>query len=68
MSASIDNTECPKCGGNALSEQDTETLEVHIHCTEPNCDYDSDDFDDDYIDDEDEDCTDCDVCDGMCGM
>jgi len=68
MSSSTDNTECPKCGGNALSEQDTETLEIHIWCTErSDCCYDSDDDLDDDIN-EDEDCTDCDICDGMCGM
>jgi len=48
MSASIDNVACPECGGNALSEQDTETCEIHVHCTEPNCDYDSDVDDDTY--------------------
>ena len=51
MSASIDNTECPACGGNALSEQDTETCEIHIWCNE--CGYDSDlEDDDDYYDDD----------------
>ena len=43
MSSTIDNTDCPKCGGSALSEYNVVTGETHVHCTEPNCDYDSDD-------------------------
>ena len=41
MSSCIDNVECPECGGNALREQST-SGDVHIWCTEKDCDYDSD--------------------------
>lgn len=50
MSSSMGSTDCPKCGGSACIEQDNETLETHVHCTEPDCDYDSDN-DDDYDND-----------------
>jgi len=46
MSSSIDNTNCPSCGGNARSEQDTKTCKIHIWCTE--CGYDSNNGDYDY--------------------
>jgi hypothetical protein len=50
MSSSIDNVECPVCGGNAQRETDTETGEIHTWCTD--CDYDSDISDDiDYDED-----------------
>lgn len=49
MSSSIDNVECPLCGGNALRETDTKTGKIHTWCTE--CDYDSDvEVDDDVPD------------------
>ena len=66
MSSSIDNTVCPNCGENALTEQDTKTCERHTYC--PCCGYDSDiddglkDYfedgylDDDYLDDDYDDC------------
>jgi len=37
MSSSIDNITCPECGGNAQSETDHKTGEVHNHCHD--CDY-----------------------------
>ena len=46
MSSTIDNTECPLCGGDARTETNTNTLERHSFCTEPGCPYDSDDYDD----------------------
>lgn len=42
MSSTIDNIDCPKCGGSARIETDTDTCESHIWCDEPDCDYDSD--------------------------
>jgi ribosomal protein S27AE len=42
MSSTIDNVDCPKCCGSALLEHDNKTQETRIHCTEPDCDYDSD--------------------------
>lgn len=43
MSSTIDNIDCPECGGCALLEHDNKTQENHTHCTEPGCDYDSND-------------------------
>lgn len=37
MSSTIDNITCPDCGGNAQSETDHKTGEVHNHCHD--CDY-----------------------------
>ena len=37
MSSTIENITCPKCGGNAQSETDHKTGEVHNHCHD--CDY-----------------------------
>jgi len=76
MSSTIDNIECPNCGGNASFETDNKTNEKHIWCHD--CNYDSDyDFDDDtlfddmYFDfDKYDDCDgDCDGCTGCldCG-
>ena len=47
MSSTIDNAECPDCGGEAMMEQDTNTCEVHVWC--PGCGYDSDFEDDDDL-------------------
>lgn len=60
MSSSIDDISCPECGHTARREQDTDTCEVHIHCTK--CGYDSDldlladelDEDDFFFDDDDD--------------
>jgi hypothetical protein len=40
MSSSMENVVCPKCGREALQEQDTDTCEIHVWCTV--CSYDSD--------------------------
>jgi len=37
LSSSIDNINCPECGGNAQSETDHKTGEIHNYCN--NCDY-----------------------------
>jgi len=51
MSSSIDDVECPKCGGNARMSCDTKTNDNHTYCTETDCDYDSDIDDDEEPDD-----------------
>jgi uncharacterized protein (UPF0128 family) len=39
MSSSIDNIECPACGGNAQREQDHNTDDITIWCHD--CDFES---------------------------
>ena len=34
MSSTIDNVECPECGGSARMETDHKTNDSHILCTE----------------------------------
>ena len=53
MSSTIENITCPNCLESAIQEQNTNTLELHTHCTV--CGYDSDfedGFDECYIIDE----------------
>ena len=45
MSKSVDNIECPICGGCALREQDHNTFEIYSFCTEPGCPYDNENYD-----------------------
>ena len=47
MSSSIDYFDCPKCGGNAYSEQDNSTCEVTHGCSD--CDWDGEDIENDEI-------------------